>query len=108
MRKAAGILMIIGTIMSAVAFGSMQGEPYKHIAFGLIFVYMAITLSGGIFTLKRRHWKLCFSSGLLLSLLLIYSLFFLPVTSTWFLLPSGILPITFVCLRRREWSESQA
>ena len=103
MRIAAGILMIIGTIMSAIAFGSMPGEPYKHIAFGLIYVYMGFTLSGGIFTLKRKHWKLCFTSSLLLSLLLIYSLFFLPITSTWFLLPSGILPITFVCLSKREW-----
>lgn len=103
MRIAAGILMIIGTIMSAIAFGSMSGEPYKHIAFGLIYVYMGFTLSGGIFTLKRKHWKLCFTSSLLLSLLLIYSLFFLPITSTWFLLPSGILPITFVCLSKREW-----
>ena len=103
MRKAAGILMIIGTIMSVAAFGSIPGEPEKSLAFGLIFVYLGFTLSGGIFTLKRKHWKLCFISSLLLTLFLISSLFFLPVTSTWFLIPGGILPIIFVCLRKREW-----
>jgi hypothetical protein len=108
MRIAAGILMIIGTVMSFAAFGSIPGEPQKHIAFGLIFIYLGLTLSGGIFALKRKYWKLCFTSSLLLTLLLIYSFFFLPVTSTWFLLPSGILPIIFVCLRKSEWQENSA
>ena len=103
MRVAAGILMIIGTIMSFAAFGSILGEPHKSLAFGLTFLYMGFTLSGGIFALKRKHWKLCFSSSLLFTLLLVSSLFFLPVTSTIFLLSGGILPIIFVCLRKREW-----
>ena len=111
MRKAAGILMIIGAIMSAAAFGSIPmevpAEPDESLGFNVMvalqFVYMGFTLSGGIFTLKRKRWKLCFTSSLLLTLFLISSLFFLPVTSTWSLLPGGVLPIIFVCLRKREW-----
>ena len=103
MRIAAGILMIIGTIMSVSIFGSIPGEPEKNIAFGLIFVYIGFTLSGGIFALKRKHWKLCLTASILLSLLLIYSFFFLSLISTLFAFPGGIVPITLVCFGKREW-----
>ena len=108
MRIAAGILMIIGAIMSLAAFGNLPGEPAKHIAFGLTYVYAGFTLSGGILALKRKHWDICFISSLLLSLFLIYSFFFLSTYTFFFLLPGGILPIVFVCLSKREWSQSQA
>ena len=63
---------------------------------------VAFVIWGGIDTLKGRHWKLCFSSSLLLTLLLVLSLFSFP-GAIIFLFPGGILPIVFICLRKREW-----
>jgi len=111
MRTAAGILMIIGAIMFLVTIGSIIPMPETLDDVPLISVYGMPLVSlcsgfigcGGVFALKRKHWKLCFFSSLLLTLALVLSLFFLPVTSTIFLLPGGILPIIFVCLRKREW-----
>ena len=103
MRIFAGILMIFGTIMSIPVFGSLPGEPGASLAFPLIFVYMGLTLSGGIFALKGKHWKLCLTASILLFLLLIYSFFYLSLISTFFAFPGGILPITLVYFGKREW-----
>ena len=103
MRIFAGILMIFGTIMSISIFGSLPGEPGTSIAFPLIFVYMGLTLSGGIFALKGKYWKLCLTASILLFLLLIYSFFYLSLISTFFAFPGGILPITLVYFGKKEW-----
>ncbi len=107
MRIAAGVLMIIlgmtmmGTFVVALSEGGIHDYSLPFILFVIISAVFIIT--GGVFCLKRKYWKLCFTSSLLLSLLLIFCLFFLPITSTWFLVPGGILPIIFVCLRKRDW-----
>jgi hypothetical protein len=130
MRTAAGILMIIlGTIMGTfVALVELTlGEGSMNYArFILVAIIPAVfVITGGVFCLKRKYWKLCFTSSLVLLLLDLYlflafnfryppfpfnypppnATFFPPSFPDWVLTLSGILPIIFVCLRRREWQE---
>ena len=105
MRKAAGILMIIlgMTMMGTFVFALSEGGIHDY---GLPFILFVIIsaifiLTGGVFCLKRKYWKLCFTSSLLL--LIFCCLFFLFIPSTWFFLPGGILPIIFVCVWKEEW-----
>ena len=107
MRKTAGILMIIldmtmlGTFVAALSEGGIHEYGLPFILFVIISAIFIIT--GGVSCLNRKYWKLCFTSSLFLSLLLIFCLFALPIASTWFLLPGGILSLIFVCIRKREW-----
>jgi hypothetical protein len=77
MRIAAGTLMIIlGTIMGTfvalveltLSEGSMNYA--RFILFPIIPAVFVIT--GGVFCLKRKDWKLCFTSSLVLLLLDLY------------------------------------
>ena len=124
MRIAAGILMIIAGIALLVNFVPLLIEygvgtydlPFSNLA---MVISASLIVTGGVFCLRRKCWKVCFASSLLLlvlSGLLIFVLAVLcslgneytPPGWSWFPIPVGILPIIFVCLRRREWSESQA
>jgi len=134
MRKAAGILMItLGTIMGTfVALVELTlGEGSMNYArFILVAIIPAVfVITGGVFCLKRKYWKLCFASSLVLLLLDLYlflafnfryppigplnsypppnATFFPPSFLDWVLTLSGILPIIFVCLRKREWQEQE-
>jgi len=73
------------------------------LVFGLAWV--GFVIMGGVFCLRRKHWGLCFTSSLLLALFVILGFFFF--AAPLFLCPLGILPIVFVCLRKREWQEIQ-
>ena len=133
MRIAAGTLMIIlGTIMGTfvalveLALGDGSMNYARFTLFSIIPAVFVIT--GGVFCLKRKYWKLCFTSSLVLLLLDSYLFIafnfryipfplnsYPPPSATWFppsfldwvFTLSGILPIIFVCLRKREWQEIQ-
>ena len=142
MRKAAGILMVIlGTITGTfVAFVEVLlglGDGSMNFACFMLFAIIpaVFVVPGGVFCLKRRYWRLCFTSSLLLLLLALYlfiafnsyhwpiippdiyppmipdtSIFsnrFLVSFLVWSVSLSGILPIIFVCLRKREWQEQE-
>ena len=124
MRKAAGIILIIlgmaaislfivyvsGLITHPIEFVSPPPD-YVYIIIATLAVFFII---GGVFCLKRKYWRLCFTSSLFLHIfmtLLIFStlLFFSWMTFLWMsLIPVWILPLIFICLRKSEWSESQA
>ncbi len=123
MRIAAGILMIVVGIALLVYFVPLLIENGLG-SYDLTYVYLVMVISalffvpGGVFCLRRRYWKVCFASSLLL--LVVLALFTLISWVLWSMfsrhgpvwgmvapVPVGILPIVFVCLRRREWSESQ-
>jgi hypothetical protein len=125
MRIAAGIILII-LGMAAISlfivdvFGLIT-HPYEHIvSTPPYYVYIIVAtlavffIIGGVFCLKRKYWRLCFTSSLFLhifmTLLLVSNLFVFPWMSfLWLsLIPVWILPIIFVCIKKREWSESQA
>jgi hypothetical protein len=122
MRIAAGILMIIVGIALLVSFVPRLIEDGVG-TFDLPFVNLVMVISalffvtGGVFCLRRKYWKVCFASSLLLLALLVLLLFILwvvwsllsPYAPIWWIvvpIPVGILPIVFVCLRRREWQRS--
>jgi hypothetical protein len=124
MRIAAGILMIIVGIALLVNFVPLLIEDGVG-TFDLPFVNLVMVISalffvaGGVFCLKRKYWRVCFASSLLLLVLLALLLLILwvvwsllpPYAPVWWMavpIPVGILPIVFVCLRRREWQKSQA
>jgi membrane protease YdiL (CAAX protease family) len=138
MRIAAGILMIIlGTITGTfVAFVEVLlgwGDGSMNYASFILFAIIpaVFVIPGGVFCLKRKYWKLCFTSSLLLLFIDLYLFIafnfyyrptipvntypiMIPDTSRflisfliWFVSLSGILPIIFVCLRKREWQEIQ-
>ena len=116
MRIAAGILMIIGAalgiIMLHAAYGYIPGLLGWLPWFWAFFVG-----GGGLYTLKRKAWRLCLASSILLLpmgtvlpfLVLTDALshgepvtpFAVGITTLFFVL--GIIPIIFVCLRKREW-----
>ena len=124
MRIAAGILMIVVGIALLVNFVPLLIEhgigtydlPFSNLA---MVISASLFVTGGVFCLRRKYWKVCFASSLLLLVLSALLLFILSVLCSlgneytppgwsWFPIPVGILPIVFVCLRKREWSESKA
>ena len=129
MRKTAGFLMILFTVAAISNFmvnliwlpHSACKPPYYYFwdiplyLFLLIAILGAFSITGGVFCLKRKYWTLCFISSLFLHYWMIvsYGLFFLPLSwylfiNSWFmfLTPVAILPLIFICLRKREWEES--
>jgi hypothetical protein len=129
MRKAAGILMII---YGVIGIGSFVGLLIEHgfdvfygsytLALSLIVIISAVFFTaGGVFCLKRQYWKICFASSLCLLLSMIYDLHFLlplPLPLARYIpaevyivlryLPLGILPLIFICLRKREWQAQES
>lgn len=120
MRTAAGILMIIlaGVLPGIV---SMAGEGIMDIRtfdlwFSLFIIISGVLLvTGGVACLKRRYWRLCFTGALFATFVMVLwvglfgeSLLF---SLHWFyidlfFIATGILPLVFVRVRKREWHES--
>ena len=124
MRIAAGIMMIVVGIALLVYFVPLLIEDGVG-SYDLPFVNLVMVISallfvtGGVSCLRRKYWKVCFASSLLLLVLLACVLVILwvvwsllsPYAPVWWIvvpIPVGILPIIFVSLRKREWSQSQA
>ena len=63
--------------------------------FVLSFVAALFVIVGGIFTLQRKYWKICLAAG-------IPSMVFLTLMMVVYVF-MGILPIIFICARKREW-----
>ena len=130
MRIAAGTLMIIlgttmGTFVALVELTLGEGSM-NYARFILVAIILAVfVITGGVFCLTRKYWKVCFASSLVLLLLDLYlflafnfsyppfpfnypppnATFFPPSFLDWVFTLSGILPIIFVCLRKRDWQE---
>jgi hypothetical protein len=121
LRKAAGILLIIfGVAAIGLSIVNVSGLITYHIGEYIpqtppdyLYIITAtlgvLFITGGVFCLKRRYWGLCFTSSILIHILMALSIF-LPWTYLWwfYLIPVWILPLIFICLRKREWSESEA
>jgi hypothetical protein len=83
MRTAAGILMVVlGTIMGTfvalveLTLGEGSMNYARFILFAIIPLAVAVfVITGGVFCLKRKYWKLCFTSSLVLLLLDLYLFF---------------------------------
>jgi hypothetical protein len=121
LRKAAGILLIVfgaaaiglstvnvsGLITYQIGGHTPQTPPdYLYIitaTLGVLFI------TGGVSSLKRKYWGLCFTSSILIHILMTLSIF-LPWTYLWwfYLIPLWILPLIFISLKKSEWAESKA
>ena len=114
MRIAAGILMIIGAVMGITLLRAIYGFIPGLLGW-LPWLWAALVGSGGIYTLKRKGWKVSLISSVLF---LPYSVvpflawsdafgeeinvpFALVITLLFLLI--GILPVIGVYLRRKEW-----
>lgn len=117
MRKAAGIVMIIFG-MTAVGiyfeFAKYNVAPPQYLAATLLTIFAVVPIiTGGVFCLKRKYWKLCFALSLWLLIFMILFLLSSPSPTTligtrllWvpcLFIPMGILPQIFVLLRKSEW-----
>ena len=109
MRKAAGIMLIIVGMYALVVeiiILSTFGSHIFHLTL-LPIVLGAIIVTGGIFCIRKRCWGLCLASALIAVFFAIRMLMrgFLPWE--WVLPVLGILPLVFVCIKRKEWKEIQ-
>jgi hypothetical protein len=98
-RIAAGILLIIGAIVMGGIAGVAWGAQGLFAVWGYDLPFMVnpvfvlavgatlcgIVLTGGILTIKRKQWGFCLASSI----------------AGW-----AILPLVFICLRKREWEET--
>ena len=88
---------------TAIVFAPIVGKLPSWVSpvfFASAFAAAIFAFVGGISTLRRKHWKMCLAASILSTLFLT-----LMIVVYGFM---GILPIIFVCLRKREWSESKA
>lgn len=115
MRKAAGILMLIlgvTWLFTLVLVFLDTGIPAFGLPLDLLgILWGAFLVTGGVFCLKRRYWRVCFSSALAAVVLMILYLMGPLETAgwlDWFVIITGILPMIFVSLSKGEWSQSQA
>ena len=122
MRIAAGVLMLIYGVLLAFSglfglTGGIGGIPGSYLALYIFEIISGLSsLLGGVFCVVRRYWKACLSSALLLLLCMIYYMSTAIVTiyhdvttlvAVILMVIGGIPPIVFICLRKREWSQSQ-
>jgi hypothetical protein len=112
LRIAAGILIIVlGPIMSffgAWAFCFLYGVHDFDLFIAFIVIPAQFFIACGVSCLKRKYWKLCFTSSLLLLFLILFVFFsrnLYDIPEFWFLILGGILPLIFIYLRKREWQE---
>jgi hypothetical protein len=120
MRIAVGILMIL-LAMVLPGIVSMVGEGIMDIRtfdlrFSLFIIISGVLLvTGGVSCLKRRYWRICFTAALfaIFVMILWFGLFGVSLLFSFpwfyinlFFIATGIPPIIFVRLRKKEWRES--
>ena len=72
--------MLIGGILIGIPLAMYYAAASL---WGLLAIpWVGVVIAGGIFTLQRKHWKLCLAASIL---------------------TTGILPIIFIALRKSEW-----
>jgi hypothetical protein len=119
------MLIIYSAVSLCFIIGGVLSE-FRHIREPVLTIFVMVVLyafivTGGVSSLKRKYWRLCFASALLAVLMVIYwsyglTRFRLPPPSlppflAWCLLLlmiTGTLPIIFASIRKREWTEISA
>jgi len=102
-------MVVLGLTMMWVYVDALgRNDVYFMLSFTLFVIISAVfVITGGLFCLKRKYWVLCFISSLFFN----YYVFIVgtsgvfPDFVVWFLIPLGIVPLIFTCLRKREWQE---
>jgi len=114
MRQAAGIMLIIfgmfllNTVISVL---SDFGIHIYDLVFNLfIIIPAAFLVTGGIFCLRKKYWRVCLASAWLAVFIMIMWLTGYHTSLTWLswvFSILGTLPIIFVYLTKKEWKETQ-
>jgi len=109
MRRAAGILMIIfgGILTGILVYDGIQVH-YRldsNLLMSSLYVFVII---GGVFCLRRKYWKVCFISSLILSCPVYLPWVWVVGPLIFYIIFGGIISLVFVCLRKREWQEISA
>ena len=121
LRKAAGILLIIfGAAAIGLSIVNVSGlityhmggytpQPTPDYLYIITAALGVLFITGGVSCLKKKLWGLCFTSSILIHILMTLSIF-LPWTYHWwfYLIAVWIVPLIFICQRKSEWSESKA
>jgi len=118
MRKAAGILMIIGAIMGIMMLRAIYGFIPGLLGW-LPWLWAGFVGIGGIYTLKRKVWSFCLTSSILMIPISIIPFLAwsdaladvsgepinvpFAIVITLIFLAIALLPIISVKLRKTEW-----
>jgi hypothetical protein len=114
MRQAAGIMLIIfGMFLLNAMISALRGygTDISQLVFNLsMIIPVAFLITGGIFCLRKTHWRVCLASAWLAVFFMIVWLI-TPYGSdwlSWVFSILGTLSIIFVYLTKQEWEEMQA
>ncbi len=116
MRRAAGImLIIIGMLLLNAAISALRIydiHVYEIVSNLLMIIPVAFLTTGGIFCLKKTHWRVCLASAWLAVFIMLVSLTGSPPSGLdwlpWVFSILGTLSIIFVYLTKTEWNEIQS
>jgi uncharacterized membrane protein YqaE (UPF0057 family) len=112
MRKAVGILMIIlGILLPGSMIALTEGDLTLDFLFDPFVILVAyipaiFIVIGGVSCLWKRSWGLCFASALAaISVTVYWAFVFYWLRFAWVAIATGILPMVFICLRKKEWQK---
>lgn len=103
-----GMVLLISLALVFIGTGIPAFGPALDL---LQILWAAFLITGGILCLKRRYWKVCFSSAL--AAVVLMTLYLTGPLDTaswldWFVIITGILPVIFVSLGKTEWQHPLA
>ena len=115
MRQAAGIMLIIfGMFLLNTVVSALRGygiHVYEIVSNLLMIIPVAFLITGGIFCLMKKYWRVCLASAWLAVFIMIVSLTGSPPYGlgwlSWVFSILGTLSIIFVYLTKIEWHEIQ-
>ena len=121
MRKAAGIILIILSMVSLVgiiiSMSEMPSPAFRTMLLWFVsqwIIYGGLLLAGGVFCFNRRYWGLCLVSALLaLSRMILAaveplargSIGYFMDWRIWIMVVGALVATIFISVRKKEWSE---
>jgi hypothetical protein len=115
MRQAAGIMLIIfGMFLLNTSIYGLSGygiDIYEIVFDLLMIIPVAFLITGGIFCLQKKYWRVCLASAWFAVFIMILWLTGSHPDAlgwlSWAFSILGTLPIIFVYLAKTEWKEIQ-
>jgi hypothetical protein len=112
MRIAAGILMVafaLFMLTDVFSGANLYDLNLYGLALSLLLIIpAAFIVTGGVFCLERKYWRVCFASALVTVVIMIaWWINQADSMLAWVVSMVGTFPIIFVLLKKREWQEIQ-
>jgi len=123
MRKAAGIILIIFGALGVIGLVRLLTElvntlsviPVEMVPTILLqIVPIAFFIIGGVFCLRRKHWRVCLASASFAALIGIFAVVMLSlgraiytgeVWILWIEVIAAVISVVFISHTRKEWQE---